>query len=456
MYLSLPLPSTVTRTMTITVLSGDGSVLPTPYTITVPKHGSCKDLIEALNIACCLQSSQALMVAEVYENRIFRYFEDYESLSSIKDDDRLVAYRLPINHGDFPRLEIMCRRSGRILEPQYNVDQKLLGTPLVTCLPKSAKTGMEIQTAVRTVLAPLLRSNACATNQNASNVNGVRPSLDSINVADNGNPCSIDEDLPTSHMAIDEPNVKCPSFKLALTDEKGNSRTHLASDSIPSLTPGSCIRVMLEWSDSDHELYNFSFLEDLPEVFKPGYMFKKTQQETVNLFSCLEAFLKEEPLGPDDMWYCPGCKDHRQATKKLDLWRLPDILVVHLKRFSYSRFLKNKLDTFVNFPILNLDLSKYVKHKAADGSAAESNLYELYAVSNHYGGLGGGHYSAYAKLVEEDSWYHFDDSHVSRVNEDAVRTSAAYVLFYRRVEAQSRMVGQEEPSSSTATSWDAC
>ena len=46
-------------------------------------------------------------------------------------------------------------------------------------------------------------------------------------------------------------------------------------------------------------------------------------------------FLQEEPLGPDDMWYCPKCKEHRQATKKLELWRMPQVLVVHLKRFSY-------------------------------------------------------------------------------------------------------------------------
>lgn len=93
--------------------------------------------------------------------------------------------------------------------------------------------------------------------------------------------------------------------------------------------------------------------------------------------------------------YCPSCKEHRQATKKLDLWRLPEILVVHLKRFSYSRFLKNKLDTFVNFPVHNLDLSKHVKHRAV---APPSYVYELYAISNHYGGLGGGHYTAYAKV----------------------------------------------------------
>ncbi|KAL6006522.1 ubiquitin-specific protease ubp10, partial [Asimina triloba] len=142
--------------------------------------------------------------------------------------------------------------------------------------------------------------------------------------------------------------------------------------------------------------------------------------------------------------YCPSCKEHRQATKKLDLWRLPEILVVHLKRFSYNRYMKNKLDTFVSFPINNLDLSKYVKHK--DGTA-QSHVYELYAVSNHYGGLGGGHYSAYAKLTHENRWYHFDDSNVSAVGDESIKTSAAYVLFYRRIKVE---VGAAEPSGTSS------
>ncbi|KAI4382208.1 hypothetical protein MLD38_008203 [Melastoma candidum] len=54
-------------------------------------------------------------------------------------------------------------------------------------------------------------------------------------------------------------------------------------------------------------------------------------RESISLYKCLETFLTEEPLGPEDMWYCPGCKEHRQASKKLDHWRLHEILVVHLK-----------------------------------------------------------------------------------------------------------------------------
>ncbi|KAI3789146.1 hypothetical protein L2E82_01934 [Cichorium intybus] len=158
------------------------------------------------------------------------------------------------------------------------------------------------------------------------------------------------------------------------------------------------VKVLLDWTDKEHDLFDANYLKDLPMVHKPGVTVKKTKQESISLFSCLDAFLKEEPLGPDDMWYCPGCKEHRQATKKLDLWRLPDIIVFHLNRFSYSQFLKNKLDTFVNFPSHNLDLSKYVK---SEDMSSGSNVYDLYAISNHYGGLGSGHYSAYVKVMEQ-------------------------------------------------------
>ena len=53
----------------------------------------------------------------------------------------------------------------------------------------------------------------------------------------------------------------------------------------------------------------------------------------------------------DDSWYCPRCKEHRQATKKFDLWMLPEILVISLKRFSYNRYWRDKIDCHVNFPI---------------------------------------------------------------------------------------------------------
>ncbi|RWW73369.1 hypothetical protein BHE74_00018767 [Ensete ventricosum] len=90
--------------------------------------------------------------------------------------------------------------------------------------------------------------------------------------------------------------------------------------------------------------------------------------------------------------YCPCCKKHQQAVKKLDLWRLPEVMVIHLMRFSYSQHKENKLETFVDYPVDDLDMSPYV---SSGGTDKASYHYRLYAISNHYGSLGGGHYTAY-------------------------------------------------------------
>ncbi|KAF7828086.1 ubiquitin carboxyl-terminal hydrolase 9 [Senna tora] len=420
MYLSLPLPSTVTRTMTLTVFYSDGSGLPMPYTVTVLKHGCCRDLSNALGAACCLKSDEMLLLAEVYEHKIYRYLENpLEPLSSIKDDEHIVAYRLK-KGVQKTKLEIIHRW----LDSVKGGERKLFGTPLVTCLAEDPLYGSNIETYVDRMLSPLRRAYSSAKShiekENGFNVAGSGDQLNTSNTQCGLMPQTIDSQEQEGTSSGE------PSFQLVLTTDRALSCTRIEKDSL--IKPGQVVKVYLDWTDREHELYDSSYLRDLPEVHKTGFTVKKTRQEAISLFSCLEAFLTEEPLGPDDMWYCPQCKEHRQATKKLDLWKLPDILVFHLKRFSYSRYLKNKLDTFVNFPINNLNLTEYVKTK--DG---QSYVYNLYAISNHYGGLGGGHYTAYAKLIDENRWYHFDDSHVSPVAESEIKSSAAYVLFYQRV-----------------------
>lgn len=54
---------------------------------------------------------------------------------------------------------------------------------------------------------------------------------------------------------------------------------------------------------------------------------RRAQAEPISLDSCLKAFTSEEELGEDELYYCSKCKTHRLATKKLDLWRLPPMLV---------------------------------------------------------------------------------------------------------------------------------
>lgn len=57
------------------------------------------------------------------------------------------------------------------------------------------------------------------------------------------------------------------------------------------------------------------------------------------------------------------CKEHQAATKKLELWKTPDILVVHLKRFGGSRGLRDKIDNLIEFPVTDFDLSDRVQER---------------------------------------------------------------------------------------------
>ncbi|KAL2902963.1 Ubiquitin carboxyl-terminal hydrolase 10 [Bienertia sinuspersici] len=87
-------------------------------------------------------------------------------------------------------------------------------------------------------------------------------------------------------------------FQLTVTEESLLTGKQIDDDYVKS---SPFLRVTLHWTDHELDLYDISYLENLPEVYKSGFSAKKTRQEAVSLFSCLDAFLKEEPLGPDDM-----------------------------------------------------------------------------------------------------------------------------------------------------------
>ncbi|KAI9296170.1 cysteine proteinase [Neoconidiobolus thromboides FSU 785] len=158
----------------------------------------------------------------------------------------------------------------------------------------------------------------------------------------------------------------------------------------------------------------------------------------VNLLDCLNTFVKEETLDGDNAWNCPKCKCARPATKILTISRLPDVLLIHLKRFSYEGPFRNKLDTLVDFPLKGLDLEPFIPKYAPKSNILSpkgiplGNSYDLYAVSNHYGSLTGGHYTAYVRSGYGGKWHCYDDSRVTIINEKEVITKAGYNLFYVR------------------------
>ncbi|KAM9855966.1 ubiquitin carboxyl-terminal hydrolase 11 [Aulostomus maculatus] len=217
-------------------------------------------------------------------------------------------------------------------------------------------------------------------------------------------------------------------FTIQAVNSNGTTE-RLAGDGASALSFGSQPYVALDWDpDMKKRFYNENEAE---KYVKHASMEVPQQQMTVQLQECIELFTTVETLEDENPWYCPVCKKHQLATKKLDLWSLPEVLIIHLKRFSYTKFTREKLDCIVDFPLRHLDFSGCLLRKDLSNGEPPS-CYDLIAVSNHYGGLRDGHYTSYACNKDNGQWYYFDDSKVTYAREDQIVTNAAYVLFYHR------------------------
>jgi len=60
-------------------------------------------------------------------------------------------------------------------------------------------------------------------------------------------------------------------------------------------------------------------------------------ENATRLVDCLAEFKQSEVLDEDNMWYCRNCKEHVQAVKTLELFRVPRILIITLKRFKIGK-----------------------------------------------------------------------------------------------------------------------
>ncbi|KAF9414749.1 hypothetical protein HW555_007445 [Spodoptera exigua] len=144
-----------------------------------------------------------------------------------------------------------------------------------------------------------------------------------------------------------------------------------------------------------------------------------------SLSDCLNLYLNGETIPG---WNCPNCKEKRDALKKLDISRLPPVLVIHFKRFyvdpkEYMSNAYRKKQTYIDFPLEELDMRQFAH-------CSSPHAYNLYAVSNHYGSMEGGHYTAYCKSSVYGKWYKYDDHVVTEIPSSEVKSSAAYILFY--------------------------
>ena len=113
---------------------------------------------------------------------------------------------------------------------------------------------------------------------------------------------------------------------------------------------------------------------------------------------------------------CPQCRYMVTASRSLCIWKLPSILVLHHNRFEDSDGLR-KNQSYIGFHLEGLDMGRF-----GENPAPKMNLY---GVSNHYGTMHGGHYTAYSKPC--DRWYNQDDHKITQISASTVCSSAAYI-----------------------------
>ncbi|XP_030380854.1 uncharacterized protein LOC115628778 isoform X2 [Scaptodrosophila lebanonensis] len=299
-------------------------------------------------------------------------------------------------------------------------------------------------------------------------------------------------------------------FKIRLQDPSADPDTYLEQVEHPLLTEmidmalsvlsteagPQHIKVLLEWSMPEAYFADMQQLEDVVvehESVARLNASKFNNSAALTLEQCLEHYTKAETLSAEDAWRCPHCQQYLPVVKTLGLWSLPDILVVHFKRFRQHQVKgpqAAKLTTMVKFPLNAFDMSPHLARgvnesnssMALDPLSASSNYranpwkktrsndsrsstlnsrgeqkdtrYDLYAVCYHQGDtLETGHYTAACKNPYDRQWYKFDDQRVSKVPEDAIEeeiiNNEAYMLFYQR-----RSVDAGECSGSSSNSGD--
>uniref|UniRef100_A0A8C4WCQ7 Ubiquitin carboxyl-terminal hydrolase n=1 Tax=Gopherus evgoodei TaxID=1825980 RepID=A0A8C4WCQ7_9SAUR len=439
-YLTLPLPLKTDRSMDVSLVLADLHRRPTQYRLVVPMMGTISDLCEALSKLSKIPAEN-MVVTDVYNHRFHKIFQMDEGLSHIMPKDNIFVYEVRKSSEDGAECIILSVyfREKRIRQSSTSLGTVLCGQPLLISVPKHKLTLDHLYNVVLEQIGhyikfPLTKeySGVCLDSGICNGSSGGCEEMEHQDRDEEGREKASETDSCQSEgcahdlLGKEWQHHKKHLFTFSLVNSYGTSEINSITTQGKLLKLNSYATLAI---DLDPDTRKLLFDEQESQAFEKDESMLQSQKKktTVALKDCIELFTTMETLGEHDPWYCPKCKKHQQATKKFDLWSLPRILVVHLKRFSYSRYWRDKLDTVVEFPIRDLSMSEFVCDPAAD-----PYVYDLIAVSNHYGAMGVGHYTAYAKNKVNGKWYYFDDSSVSVASEDQIVTKAAYVLFYQQ------------------------
>ncbi|XP_063098066.1 ubiquitin carboxyl-terminal hydrolase 43 isoform X3 [Cavia porcellus] len=415
---SLPIPLRQTRFLSVTLAFPCKSQRFLRVGLAVPILSTVAALRKMVAEEGGVPAEEVILV-ELYPNGFQRSFFDEEDLNTIADGDNVYAFQVPLCPSQGT---LSARPLGLLLSPRLAARE---GQRFPLPLPSENK-----------VL--ILFCNLVGSGQQASRF---------------GPPFLIREDRSISWAQLEQCILSKVRY-LMKTEAPAQNLGSLFSIRVVGLSLACSYlspqdsRPLCHWAVDS--LFGSLQEERVPDADSVWRQQQAHQQHSCTLDECFQFYTKEEQLAQDDAWKCPHCKVLQQGVVKLSLWTLPDILIIHLKRFCQVGERRNKLSTLIKFPLSGLDMAPHVAQRSTSGKPLPGPwpswkqpaslpttypldfLYDLYAVCNHHGSLQGGHYTAYCRNSLDGQWYSYDDSTVEPIREDEVNTRGAYILFYQK------------------------
>lgn len=438
-YLSVPIPSNHMDRCELKVVFFPALASPRDrpqlvrYTVAVPKSGTAKRL--QMTLARKLPGSSVLL-AEVYRSRIHRYLEPNLPLSDVRADDELVAFEVQQNAQDL--LEFQCKLMG-IQQPQDYMDEMEVLMIQVchrhvvdVCRPDGNTWAQRREVFGMPFVMSAASTWSYATLHEMLMIHARR-------YLKPGRGDSLDGQVPFVARIVNASGTTCGACDRTNCTgcllPKGSARLRLRAGLFASGT--AKIYVALDWVDSSvyHKEGYSEYLESVrdeggAEASPEEAATDAEASKLVPLSACIDTFAESEELKEVK---CDKCKVAVDATKKMDIWREPDLLVLHIKRFHFSGEHFEKITTPVQVPLRELDVRSWMGGPTGGSCTA----YDLYGVVCHRGGMSGGHYTSYCMNEggKEPKWFKYNDDCVSIVDleqELPEISKQCYVLFYRK------------------------
>eukprot|EP00747_Dinoflagellata_sp_TGD_P039031 gnl/TRDRNA2_/TRDRNA2_140019_c3_seq1.p1 gnl/TRDRNA2_/TRDRNA2_140019_c3~~gnl/TRDRNA2_/TRDRNA2_140019_c3_seq1.p1 ORF type:complete len:712 (+),score=128.47 gnl/TRDRNA2_/TRDRNA2_140019_c3_seq1:194-2137(+) len=495
-YLSVPIPSNHSDRATLRVVffplpsvRGEDTPQLRRYSVCVPKSASVHTVEKSLGRLLPVPMSSVLL-AEVYRSRIHRYLDSCLPLSDVRAEDQLFAFEVLQTPSELTAYQERFSPQRQRREKQESPQKQ----PALRVLLIQAMHRRVVDVCRSDGRTWAQRREVYGLPFVMSAVSSWSYSMLHEMLLLHSSRFLKDRDLPSQRSGPDgQPQMQAP-FVVRIVNAsgtacgacdrrnctgcllpKGSARLRLRAGVLTGSVSTAKIYLALDWVDFN--LYDQSYVDSVSDdnsveqadqqldsecyeqeeaydqwsterseatadgSSRPRNASGRSSSGKVPMSACIDAFSQTEELlaSKGNGVRCEKCNQVVDAVKRLEIWREPDVLIIHIKRFHFSGVHYEKLNTPVEVPINGLSLRSWIVGPSAPLAASQgfSSCYDLFAVACHWGGMSGGHYTSfcYNEAGKEPTWLKFNDDVVTSVSlaqeiEDISRQ--CYVLYYKK------------------------